>query len=631
MSSRFFALVTLLLTITVVQVFAQDNQSAPAAKVAPTPQVLNVQGVSIEFNVTPLHGQQPRPIAGEEAKLGFKITGTSGAVPLSNLRPVAWIDQRKSRETSEPKECREKVQSFLQTSFAKRPVLDLNAYFILTLNQEPNISVIDPISGFGGSKLYNLIALPSTGEDWVMRTSDQNRLYVSMPAVNQVAVIDMTTWKSVATIDAGIKPTRVALQNDGRYLWVGNEQGVTVIDTSSLKVVAQISTGAGHHEFAFTDDDRFAFVTNKQDGTLSVIDTRKLARIKDLKVGALPVAITFSPLSKAIYVANEDDGTIAVVDPARLEILTRIRTQPGLRSIRLQPDGRYGFALNPTVNAVFVFDLTSNKVLHTVPVGPGADQITFTKQFAYVRASGSEFVNMIKLADLGKEAALSRFPAGQKAPKESAANSMANAIVPAPEEGAVLVANPSDKMIYYYTEGMAAPMGSFQNYRRIPKALLVLDNGLRETARGVYSTTIRLDTPGFYDAVLLLDSPRAVHCFDFTVDEDPAQPKPKRESLIAQQLTKESPLAGESYNLRFRIIETASGVAKANLNDLGVLVYLAPGIWQDRLPAKPIANGAYEINFIPPQPGVYYVHFRIPSLDVPISQIMPLVLEVRKK
>jgi YVTN family beta-propeller protein len=631
MSSRFFAFVTLLLTTSVVQVFAQDNNSGPAAKVGPTPQVLNVQGVSIEFNVAPVRSQ--RLIAGEEARIGFKIMGTSGAVPLSNLRPVAWIDQRKSRDTSEPKECREKVQSFLQTSFAKRPVLDLNAYFILTLNQEPNISVIDPISGFGGSKLYNLIALPGPGEDWVMRTSD-HRLYVSIPALNEVAVIDMTTWKSIATIAAGSEPTRLAIQNDGRYLWVGNKQGIAVIDTSTLNVITQIKTGAGPHQVAFTDDDRLAFVINERAGKLLVADTRKLALpfspFKEITVGGAPVAVTFSSLSKAVYVA-QDDGTIIVVDANRLEILTRIKTQPGLRSIHLQPDGRYGFALNPTVNAVFVFDLTSNKLVHTVPVGPGADQITFTKQFAYVRSSGSEFVSMIKLADLGKEAALSRFPAGQKAPKESAASSLANAIVPAPEEGAVLVANPSDKMIYYYTEGMAAPMGSFQNYRRIPKALLVLDNGLRETARGIYSTTIRLDTPGFYDAVLLLDSPRAVHCFDFTVDEDPAQPKPKRESLVAQQLTNESPVAGESYKLRFRIIETSAGVAKANLNDLGVLVYLAPGIWQDRLPAKPIANGAYEINFIPPQPGVYYVHFRIPSLDVPISQIMPLVLEVRKK
>ncbi|HXQ73021.1 MAG TPA: hypothetical protein VN844_21155 [Pyrinomonadaceae bacterium] len=35
-----------------------------------------------------------------------------------------------------------------------------------------------------------------------------------------------------------------------------------------------------------------------------------------------------------------------------------------------------------------------------------------------------------------------------------------NAFVPAPEPGAVLFANPADKMIYYYSEGMAAPMAT---------------------------------------------------------------------------------------------------------------------------------------------------------------------------
>src|SRR5829696_6389545 len=251
MASRFFIIITLLLTH-VVQVSAQDNKNSTPA---PTPQILNTQGVSIEFAVSPNGGRATSVMAGEEAAIGFRITGTNGSVPLSNLRPVAWIDQRQGRETSAPKECREKVQAFLQTSFSKRPTLDLNAYFVLTLNQEPNISVIDPISGFGGSKLFNLIALPSPGEDWVMR-SDQDQLYVSMPAVNQVAVIDTSTWKTEATIDAGMKPMRVALQNDGRYLWVGNDgendSGVTVIDTSTLKVVAHIKTGAGHHEVGFS-------------------------------------------------------------------------------------------------------------------------------------------------------------------------------------------------------------------------------------------------------------------------------------------------------------------------------------------------------------------------------------------
>ncbi len=630
MFSRFF-IIALLLTTPIIRGAAQEK---PAPKAAPTPEVLNAQGVSIEFKVVPVHGHTPRPVAGEEATIGFKITGTTGAVPLTNLRPTAWIDQRQTREASEPQQCREKVQSFLQASFSKRPTLDLNSYFILTLNQEPNISVIDPLSGFGGSKLYNLIALASPGEDWVMR-SDHTRLYVSMPAVNQVAVVDLSEWKSIAAIDAGTKPGRIVLQNDGRYLWVGSEadSGVTVIDTATLKVVAQIKTGAGHHEFAFTDDDRFAFVTNQQDGTLSVIDTRQLARVKDLKTGAAPVAVAFSPLSKALYVASEQDGTITVVDTARLEILTHMKARPGLRNLSVQPDGRFGFAVNPAENAVFVFDLTSNKLIHSISVGPGADQITFTKQFAYIRSSGSEFVNMIKLADLGKEAAITRFPAGQKAPKESAASSLANAITPAAEEGAVVVANPADRMIYYYMEGMAAPMGTFQNYRRVPRALLVLDKGLRETARGVYSTTIRLDTPGYYDAVFLLDSPRAVHCFDFSVDQNPAQSTSKSPSLKAERVINESPIAfaGESYKFRFKIVDATTGGSLTNLNDIGVLVFLAPGIWQDRVPAKPVAGGAYEIDFVPPQTGVYYVYFSIPSLDVSLNQIMPLVLETQKK
>ncbi len=626
MTSRFFIPILLF----VVQVSGQSPQPSP------TPQAVNEQGVSIEFRVTPIGRKVQNDsglMAGEDARIGFQITGTNGSVPLTNLRPAVWIDQRPGKDRSDLNQCRDKIQAFLQSDYGKRPTLDLNSYYILTLNEEPNISVIDPLSGFGGSKLYNLIALPGPGEDWVLN-SDQNRLYVSVPSVNQITVIDTSTWKTLGNIDVRIKPARVALQHDGKYLWIGNDvsanSGVTVIDTTTLKVAAQLPTAAGPHEIAFSDDDRFAFVTNKQEGTLTVLDTRKLARVRDLKIGPQPIAIAVSSLSKALYVANEEDGSIAVVDPARLEILTRLQTSPGLQTLRIQPDGRYGFALNTASNSVYVFDLPSNKLVHRIVVGPNSDQITFTKQFAYVRASGSEFVTMIKLADLGKEAALSRFPAGQKAPKEAAVRSLAEAIVPAPEEGAVLVANPADKMIYFYSEGMAAPMGSFQNYRRIPKALLVLDNGLRETKAGLYSTTIRLDTPGYYDAVFLLDSPRTIHCFSFAVDENPGLPKTTTAGLKVQQLSTDSPVVGQSYTLRFKLIDGNTGDAKSNLNDLNVLVFLAPGIWQQRMAAKPAGNGVYELSFVPPQPGVYYVHFRIPSMDVQFSQITPLVLETRK-
>jgi len=80
---------------------------------------------------------------------------------------------------------------------------------------------------------------------------------------------------------------------------------------------------------------------------------------------------------------------------------------------------------------VSIFDVASNRLTHTVPVGPAADQIAFTRQFAYVRSVDNEFVNMIKLGDVDKEVSVTRFPAGEKAPKESPARSLADAIVPA--------------------------------------------------------------------------------------------------------------------------------------------------------------------------------------------------------
>ncbi|HEU4834074.1 MAG TPA: cytochrome D1 domain-containing protein [Pyrinomonadaceae bacterium] len=593
-----------------------------------TSQTFTQEGVSVSFTVE-------KPVAGHESTVRFKIVDTNSGKALSSLRPTAWIDRRHGGQLTDARQCREKIQSFLQPNFNRRPELDLNAYFILALNREPNISVIDPLSGFGGSKLYTLIPLVEAGEDWVL-SADKRRLYVSMPGANKVAAIDTASWKVVSNIDAGVKPTRTALQNDNRYLWVSNEgtdqrsSGVTVIDTVSGKVAATIKTGIGPHEIAFTHNDSTAFITNKADGTVSVIDIRKLALVKNIPVGAQPVSIDFSPLGRTLYVANEGDGTIVAIDGVRFEITARLRAEPGLRLIRLEPHQRFGFAVNSAKNTVHIFDTASNRLLHIVPVGRTPDQLTFTSQFAYVRSTGSEFVDMIKLANITKEAAVTHFPAGEKAPAKSPARSPANAIVPAPEDGSVLVANPADQMIYYYSEGMAAPMGSFQNYRRDPKALLVLDNSLVETDQGVYSTTIRLSGAGDYDVAFLLDSPRVINCFNLKVVDDPNQPTITAAALKIEPLWKDMARAGSSFNLRFKVTVSGPGQPNQKLEDLGVLVFLAPGIWQHREVARPLGDGVYEINFVPPQTGIYYVYFQCPSLELRYNQTRPVTIEAVK-
>ena len=83
---------------------------------------------------------------------------------------------------------------------------------------------------------------------------------------------------------------------------------------------------------------------------------------------------------------------------------------------------------------------------------------------------------------------------------------------------------------------------------------------------------------------------------------------------------------GNTFKLRFKPV--FSGPAKAD--DIGVLVFLAPGIWQYREVAKPVGDGVYEIDFVPPQPGIYYVYFQCPSLDIQYNQVRPITIEAVK-
>lgn len=594
------------------------------------PQKIIKEGVEIEFTVEPAASKEL--MAGRDAIFRFKIRDTATKTPLSGVKPAAWVAQRDRPGTPAPDQCRAKVQSYLQGSLRSRPDVDLNAFYLLALNEQANISVIDPIIGFGGSKLLAMVFLKSPGEDWVL-TSNRSKLFVSMPLVNHVAVVDTTTWKVVADVQTGVRPTRLALQPDEKYLWVGDETGVTVIDTATLKVVKHIATGTGHHDIAFGADNKFAFVTNRDDGTLSIVDVSGLKKLKDVKTGKPASSLAFSPLSKALYVTNEVDGSIAVVDSATHELLANIPTKPGIKTVRFAPGGRWGFAPNPVTSIVYIFDASINRMVHEQPVGEAPDQVAFTSTLAYVRSLRTEQVSAIRLSTVGGKIDMVKFPGGQKAPGASnVPASSADAFVPAPEAGAMLLANPADQMIYYYSEGMAAPMGNFQNYRRVPRAVKVVDRSLREESLGVYSTTARLPKEGIYNVSLLLDSPRVAHCFEAVAQANPEMPSIRKSALRIEYLNKGATLTtGVDQKIRFRLSDRETKRPNSVLKDVGALVFLSPGMWQERHVARSIGDGLYEVTVNVPEAGVYFMFVESPSQRIQYRHLPYLMLHAGRE
>jgi hypothetical protein len=211
----------------------------------------------------------------------------------------------------------------------------------------------------------------------------------------------------------------------------------------------------------------------------------------------------------------------------------------------------------------------------------------------------------------------------------SAEASSADAFVPAPEGGSVLLANPADRMIYYYSEGMAAPMGNFQNYKREPRAVMVVDRSLREESLGNYSTTLRLPADGTYNVSLLMNSPRVLHCFEATAKPNPAMKQEAKAALRIEYLNKEQPALrpGADYKIRFRLSDAATGQPKEGLTDVRVLFFLSPGIWQKRDYARSVGGGVYELEVNAPQEGVYMVFVESRSQAVSFRQLPHLTLQ----
>jgi YVTN family beta-propeller protein len=457
---------------------------AAAPLLAAKPQTAVQEGLAMELTVTPADGTDRPLLEGDTAHVRLTVKDKLTGAPVTRLYPGAWMDRENPGG-----DCKKKVEAFLGGALLSRPELDLNTYYVLTLNEDATLSVVDPLFGYGNSKLLSMVFLKSPGEDWVL-TEDGNRLFVSMPDSDRVAVVESTDWSVVTDLETGARPRRLALQPDGQYLWVTYDgkgtgpSGVTVFSTRALHKVADIPTGRGAHDLAFSQDSRFVFVTNEADGTVSVLDAAKLAKVRDVPVGARPVSIAWSTQAGAAYTVASGAGRIAVVDAAKPEPRAVIAAAPGLGQIRFAPGGRLAFVVHPDKNAVHILDAASNRIIQTADVEAAPDQVAFSDELAYVRHKGSPTMLMIPLktvGEAGKPVSVVDFPGGEHPPGRMAKGTPAAGVVQAPGAAAVLVANPEDKAVYYYKEGMAAPMGHFQTYGKEPRAALVVDRSLRET------------------------------------------------------------------------------------------------------------------------------------------------------
>jgi DNA-binding beta-propeller fold protein YncE len=612
-------------------VCAAALQASPSA--ADDAASAEVAGLAVEMLVTAAEsGAQSIPRAGEQARVEFRVRDARSGQPIAGLHPLAWMLRTDQTEALGEAECRDRVRPLVDGGLASRPDADLNRYLLLALNDDRSISFINPQVAFSRTQLESLIVLPGVGTDWVL-SRDGDSLYVSMAEADSVAVIDTRTrrLRTVLQTGGGSRPGRLALAPGSGAVYVDLAGASAVAVIKGDEQAGRIGTHAGEHRFAFTPDGATAFVASAEARSVAIIDTASLSQRASVDLGGASVAIAYGPASGLVYVAL-DEGGIAAIDPGTGHVVANMPAPPGAAALRFDPQGRFALLANPAKGTLSLLDSAVNRLTATASVQAGADQIAFSRGYAYVRGRASADFALLELDQLRQgriEPVSIRAEQGASAPAGDT-DAVADMTAPTPDGAGAMLASAAGRTIYGYAEGMMAPAGTLNAYGHRLRGLLVLDRSLTETAPGTYATTVRVSRSGHFDVPVLIDRPRLIHCFRTEIaPSEAAGQQVGRASLRIERLYADTALTpGIASRVAVRIADAATGEPVLGLADVRALAFEPPGTWQQRQRARDTGEGIYAAEWVFPRPGVYDVSLSIPSRGIGFAHLPALHLTV---
>jgi YVTN family beta-propeller protein len=147
-----------------------------------------------------------------------------------------------------------------------------------------------------------------TTDTGLARNASGTRLYVPLARGTEVAVLDVSSRTTLATVAAGATPRALVCTPDDAYLYVVNagHSTVSVVDLSTSDVAATIDVGTSPTGIAISPSGDHVWVCNSGSGTVSCIDTATNTVTGTVTVGTSPrVACVVPPATVPTYLKGD--------------------------------------------------------------------------------------------------------------------------------------------------------------------------------------------------------------------------------------------------------------------------------------------------------------------------------------
>lgn len=226
----------------------------------------------------------------------------------------------------------------------------------------------------------------------------------------------------------------ITIDQPNHHLYASHGTAVNVVDIETEKVIGTISGMKGVHGIAIANDLNRGFISDGGANSIVAFDIKTLQIIKTIPVsGKNPDGIIYDPFSKKIFAFEGHSSSVAVVDPKELIQTNFIeltgapefavtdgkgliynnledkssldvidtRTMKVIHNFPLGPcGGPTGIAIDIVNNRLFtvcrqnkgmsVIDITTGKVLQTLPIGAGVDAVVYDAQNKLIITSNGD-------------------------------------------------------------------------------------------------------------------------------------------------------------------------------------------------------------------------------------------------
>jgi DNA-binding beta-propeller fold protein YncE len=242
-------------------------------------------------------------------------------------------------------------------------------------------------------KVYDL---PKPGRfDVITFDRKFHRVLAAHSAANTLAVLDTETGK-MDEIDTGSLNGVAVAGRANKIFAGGGGNKLVVLDRETLKVLASIDLG-GPADVIAVDSKRGQVYVSHDDGTEDwVFDADTLKLIGTVTIEEAPEFLVYDSTKDQIFQNIKSTDHVQVIDPESRKVVATWPTDPMKSPHGIALDRNTGRIYSAGRNGkLVVIDVSSGKVVSTLDIGAGTDEIAFDAGLNRLYCPGGDKITVI--------------------------------------------------------------------------------------------------------------------------------------------------------------------------------------------------------------------------------------------